>query len=68
MLAVEPIPEEARTRAKWIEGGSPGSVDPGGDRHLLIVDRDNRLLYELFRAFWNAGLGRTPERCRSTSR
>lgn len=53
-----PVPEEAKTQAKWIEGGYPGNVDPGGDRHLLIVDRDNRLLYELYRAFWNAGLGR----------
>ncbi|MGH9361268.1 MAG: hypothetical protein ACRD2T_05070 [Thermoanaerobaculia bacterium] len=53
-----PIPEEAKTEAKWIEGGYPGNVDPGGDRHLLIVDKDNRLLYELYRAFWNAPLGR----------
>ncbi|HEX5760226.1 MAG TPA: hypothetical protein VF121_13630 [Thermoanaerobaculia bacterium] len=53
-----PVPEEAKAQAKWIEGGHPGNVDPGGDRHLLIVDRDNRLLYELYRAFWNAGLGR----------
>jgi hypothetical protein len=49
-----PIPEEAKTQAKWIEGGPPGNVDPGGDRHMLIVDRDNRILYELYRAFWNA--------------
>jgi hypothetical protein len=50
-----PIPEEAKTQAKWIEGGHPGNVapDPGGDRHMLIVDRDNRILYELYRAFWN---------------
>jgi hypothetical protein len=44
-----PIPEEAKTQAKWIEGGQPGS-DPNaeGDRHMLIVDRDNRILYELY--------------------
>ncbi|HYU35720.1 MAG TPA: hypothetical protein VEW48_26485 [Thermoanaerobaculia bacterium] len=48
-----PIPEEAKTEARWIEGGHPGDVDPGGDRHMLIVDRDNRILYELFRTFWN---------------
>ena len=53
-----PIPEEAKTQPRWLEGGHPGSVDPGGDRHLLIVDRDNRILYELYRAFWNAALGR----------
>lgn len=48
-----PIPTAARTGDKWIEGGYPGHVDPGGDRHMLIVDRDNRILYELYRAFWN---------------
>ena len=53
-----PIPPEAKTQAKWIEAGYPGNVDPGGDRHMLIVDRDNRILYELYRAFWNAGANR----------
>jgi hypothetical protein len=48
-----PIPEAAKTESRWIEGGYPGNVDPGGDRHMLIVDRDNRILYELYRAFWN---------------
>ena len=48
-----PIPEEAKTQARWIEGGYPGDVDPGGDRHMLIVDRDNRILYELYRTIWN---------------
>ena len=31
----------------------PGSSDPGGDRHMLIVDRDNRHLYELYDLRWN---------------
>jgi hypothetical protein len=48
-----PIPEEAKTEGKWIEGGAPGNVPPSGDRHLLIVDRDHRVLYELYRAHWN---------------
>lgn len=61
-----PIPEEAKTQTKWIEGGYSGSP-PGappdddyiyGDRHMLIVDRDNRILYELYRAFWNAAANR----------
>lgn len=49
-----PIPADAP-----IEGG-PGS---SGDRHVLVVDRDNCLLYELFYAFpqpdgsWTAGSG-----------
>ena len=53
-----PIPEEAKTQAKWIEGGHPGNADPGGDRHLLVVDRDRRILYELYHMFWNAARGR----------
>jgi hypothetical protein len=61
-----PIPEEAKTQTKWIEGGYSGAP-PGappdddyiyGDRHMLIVDRDNRILYELYRAFWNAAQNR----------
>ncbi len=53
-----PIPDEAKTSVGWIEGGPPGSVDPGGDRHLLIVDRDRRQLFELYRARWNEALQR----------
>lgn len=49
-----PIPEEAKTETRWIEGGLPGN-DPRatGDRHMLIVDRDHRLLFELFALRWN---------------
>ena len=49
-----PIPDEAKTQAKWIEGGYPGSANPGGDRHMLIVDRDHRILFELYHSHWNA--------------
>jgi hypothetical protein len=48
-----PIPEEAKTESYWIEGGPPGSANPGGDRHMLILDRDNRHLYELFDLHWS---------------
>jgi len=48
-----PIPVEARTGVKWIESGYAGNDDQGGDRHMLIVDKDNRLLYELYRTVWN---------------
>lgn len=53
-LGPYPIPPDAP-----IEGG-PGS---GGDRHILLIDRDNCILYELFYAFpqpdgsWTAGSG-----------
>jgi len=49
-----PIPEEAKTQQKWIEGGLAGN-DPNadGDRHMLIVDRDNRILYELYALAWS---------------
>ena len=60
-----PIPEEAKTQQKWIEGGLAGG-DPNadGDRHMLIVDRDNRLLFELYAlqwtgTRWEAGSGAT---------
>ena len=45
-----PIPDAAITQAHWIEGGEPGNVNRRSvaDRHLLIVDRDNRHLYELY--------------------
>ncbi|HSP13458.1 MAG TPA: hypothetical protein VLV78_01755 [Thermoanaerobaculia bacterium] len=49
-----PIPEEAKTQQKWIEGGLAGN-DPNadGDRHMLIVDRDKRILYELYALHWD---------------
>jgi hypothetical protein len=53
-----PIPDEAKTQAKWIEGGYPGNASPGGDRHMLIVDRDHRLLFELYHAHWSNTHGR----------
>jgi hypothetical protein len=60
-----PIPEEAKTQQTWIEGGLAGG-DPNadGDRHMLLVDRDNRILYELYALQWNgsewsAGSGAT---------
>ncbi len=58
-----PIPPEAITTPHWIEGGAPGNVDArSSDRHLLIVDRDARHLYELYSVFfdgsrWRAGSG-----------
>jgi len=59
-----PIPDEAITQTRWVEGGRPGNVDLRGsqDRHMLIVDRDNRFLYELYNVYydgksWLAGSG-----------
>jgi hypothetical protein len=52
-----PIPDAAKTETRWLEGGWEATVD-GGDRHMLIVDRDNRILYELYHTFWNAILNR----------
>ncbi len=50
-----PIPDEAITQPHWIEGGDPGNIDDTGDidRHMLIVDRDNRYLYELYNVWWD---------------
>jgi IPT/TIG domain. len=59
-----PIPAEAITMTRYVEGGAAGNVDlrGGADRHLLIVDRDNKLLYELYNVWydgtkWLAGSG-----------
>jgi hypothetical protein len=60
-----PIPEEAKTQQRWIEGGLAGNdPDAEGDRHMLIVDRDHRILYELYALRWEgerweAGSGAT---------
>ena len=50
-----PIPDAAITQPFMIEGGYPGNVDRRGiqDRHMLIVDRDNRHLYELYNVFYD---------------
>lgn len=47
-----PIPEAAKTQPNYIEGGVPGG-GADGDRHMLIVDRDRWVLYELFATQWN---------------
>jgi hypothetical protein len=59
-----PIPTQAITQPHWIEGGYPGNHDQGNDQHMLIVDRDHRLLFETWqtryntqRKRWEAGSG-----------
>jgi hypothetical protein len=52
-----PIPEAAKSEPHFIEGDVVGG-GTSGDRHLLIVDRDRWLLYELFATRWNGALGR----------
>jgi hypothetical protein len=52
-----PIPDNAKTQPNFIEGGTPGG-GPSGDRHMLIVDRDKWVLFELFATRWNAGAER----------
>src|SRR3989442_146190 len=47
-----PIPVGARTQPKWIEGGTPSGCS-GNDDHMLLVDGDNRILFELYHACWN---------------
>lgn len=53
-----PIPVEARTQPKWIEGGYPGNAGVGGDKHMLIVDRDHRVLFETWDTRYNTTSGR----------
>jgi hypothetical protein len=52
-----PIPIECRTQPNYIEGGVAGGGS-SGDRHLLIIDRDNNLLFETWATRWNAALSR----------
>ncbi len=49
-----PIPEAAKTTPGMIEGGVPGGGS-SGDRHLLLVDRDDLLLFELYATRWTSG-------------
>ena len=59
-LPFYPIPAQAITQAHWVEGGAPGNVDQrsGSDRHLLIVDCNNRYLYELYNVWYSQAQGR----------
>jgi hypothetical protein len=52
-----PIPEEAKGQPNFIEGGQAGG-GTSGDRHLIVVDRDRFVLYELYGARWNGSAGR----------
>lgn len=52
-----PIPDEARSEPNYIEGGVGGGGTEG-DRHLLVIDRDNWLLFETWATQWNAPLSR----------
>jgi hypothetical protein len=57
-----PIPAEAMTIGGYIEGAVPGG-GLSGDRHLLVIDRDNRFLFETAGTYWNTGLGRWEADC-----
>jgi hypothetical protein len=52
-----PIPDVAKSQANFIEGGVPGGGSQG-DRHLIVVDRDRWVLFELFGTTWNASRNR----------
>lgn len=53
-----PIPDEAIWTRHLIQNGPPGNVDMRWeDRHMLIVDKDNDHLYELFNVYYNQSAG-----------
>ena len=51
-----PVPLPALTEPGWTEDLSGTISNPAskGDRHLLIVDVDNQLLYEIYQPIYNA--------------
>jgi hypothetical protein len=57
-----PIPPEAKAQPDYIEGAIAGGGS-SGDRHMLIVDRDNWLLYETAGTHWNAAANRWEADC-----
>jgi len=46
-----PVPDAAKTQPNFIEGAVAGGGSDG-DRHLIVVDRDRWLLFELFATQW----------------
>ena len=50
-----PIPEEVKDHPNWTQQGDPGFDT---DRHVLMLDRDNWILYELWQTHWNEEAGR----------
>jgi hypothetical protein len=50
-----PIPEVAQYTAGYIEGGVPGGGS-SGDRHLILVDRDNGFLFEIYATRFTGGV------------
>ena len=46
-----PIPEQAKTQPNYIENAVAGG-QTSGDRHMIIIDRDNMVLYELYQTRW----------------
>ncbi len=57
-----PIPPEAKTQPNYIEGAVAGG-GTSGDRHMLLVDTDDGLLYETAGTRWNATLNRWEADC-----
>lgn len=51
-----PIPAQATTTPRWVECGAPATVDQRDDcdRHLLVIDRDHKYLYELWNVWYDA--------------
>jgi hypothetical protein len=49
-----PIPEVAQYTPGYVEGGVAGG-GLQGDRHILLVDRDHGLLFEIYAARFSAG-------------
>lgn len=53
-----PIPDVVRDEWGWIQHGTPGGGNDQ-DYHLIVIDRENWILYELWHAMWEDGVGWT---------
>src|SRR5205814_4871262 len=52
----------AKTQGDYIEGAVPGGGSRG-DRHMLLIDRDNWVLYETGATRWNPTANRWDANC-----
>ncbi len=51
-----PIPDAAKTTPGWIQGGVAGGSGLDHDDHMIVVDWDGWIAYEIWQTYWNPDL------------